>query len=55
MLPDLEKELVLQHLKVLESEFIKYFPDIDGDELGLIRSLFILRVKKFLIVCRMNF
>ena len=45
-LPNLEKELILQHFEALESEFIKYFPDIDNDELGLTRNLFILPVEK---------
>ena len=36
----------MQHLKALESEFIKYFPEIDNDELGLIRNPFILPVEK---------
>ena len=46
VLPDLEKELILQHLEALESEFTRYFPDIDGNELGLIRNLFILPIEK---------
>ena len=46
VLPDLEKELILQHLVVLESELIRYFPDIYDDELGLIRNPFILPVEK---------
>ena len=46
VLPDLEKELILQHLVELESEFIRYFPDIDDDELALIRNPFILPVEK---------
>ena len=46
MLPDLKKELILQHLEALESKFIKYFPDIDDDELGLIQNPFILPVEK---------
>ena len=46
VLPSLEKELILQHLEALESEFIKYFPEIDNDELGLIRNPFILPVEK---------
>ena len=46
VLPDLEKELILQHLEAQESEFIKYFSHIDDDELGLIRNPFILPVDK---------
>ena len=46
VLPDSKKELILQHFKALESEFIKYFPDIDDDDLGLIRNPFILPVEK---------
>ena len=46
VLPDLEKELILQHLEALESEFIKYFFEVDDDELGLIQILFILSVEK---------
>ena len=46
VLPDLEKELILQHLVELESEFIRYFPDIDDDELALVRNPFILPVEK---------
>ena len=46
VLPDLEKELVLQHLEAQESEFIQYFSHIDDDELGLIRNPFILPVDK---------
>ena len=46
MLLNLEKELILQHMEALESEFIKYFPEIDNNELGLIRNPFILPVEK---------
>ena len=46
VLPNLEKELILQHLEALESEFIKYFSEIDKNELGLIRNPFILPVGK---------
>ena len=46
VLPDLEKELILQHLKALESEFIKYSSDMDDDELGLLRNPIILPVEK---------
>ena len=28
VLPNLKKELILKHLEAIESEFIKYFPDI---------------------------
>ena len=42
----MEKKLILQHLEALESEFIKYFSEIDNDELGLIRNPFILPVEK---------
>ena len=45
MFPNLEK-LILQHLKALESEFMKYFPDIDDDELGSIRNPFIMPIEK---------
>ena len=38
--------MILQHLEALESEFIKYFPEVDNDELGLIRNPFILPVEK---------
>ena len=43
---DSQKELILQHLEALESEFMKYFPDINDDELGFIQNPFILPVKK---------
>ena len=46
MLSNLEKELILQHMEALESEFIKYFPEFDNDELGLIQNPFILPVEK---------
>ena len=46
VLPNLEKELFLHHLEALDSEFIKYFPEIDNDELGLIRNPFILPIEK---------
>ena len=46
VLPNLEKELILQHLEAQESEFIKYFSEIDKNELGLIRNPFILPVEK---------
>ena len=46
VLPDLEKELILQHLEALESDFIKYFFEVDDDELGLIQIPFILSVEK---------
>ena len=46
VLPDLEKELILQQLEELESEFIKYFPDIDDDELGSIQNFFILPIER---------
>ena len=39
--------MILQHLEALESEFIKYFPEIDNDELGLIRNPIIWPVEKF--------
>ena len=55
VLPDLEKGLILQHLVALESEFIRYFPDINDDELALVRNPFILPVTKFPMVSRMNF
>ena len=55
VLPNLKNKVILQHLEELKSEFIKYFPEIDDDELGLIRNPFILPVKKFLIVCRISF
>ena len=35
-------------MKVLESKLIKYFPDIDDDELGLVQNPFILPVEKVL-------
>ena len=38
--------MILQHLEALESDFIKYFPEVDNDELGLIRNPFILPVEK---------
>ena len=41
-----KKELISKHLEALESEFIKYFPDLDDDELGLIRSPVMLPVEK---------
>ena len=46
VLPALEKELILQHLEVLESEYTRYFPDIGDDEFGLIRNPFMLAVEK---------
>ena len=45
VLSNLENKVILQHLEELKSEFIKYFPEIDDDELGLIRNPFILPVK----------
>ena len=44
--PNLEKELILQHLEALALEFIKYFCEIDNYELGLIQNPFILPVEK---------
>ena len=46
VLSDSQKELILQHLEALKSEFMKYFPDINDDELGFIRNPFILPVEK---------
>ena len=46
MLLDLEKELILRHLVAQESEFIRYFSDIDHDEFALVRNPFILPVEK---------
>ena len=46
VLPNVEKEFILQHLEAPEPEFIKYFPEIDNDELGLIQNPFILPVEK---------
>ena len=46
VLSDSQKELILQHLEALESEFMKYFPDINDDELGFVQNPFILPVEK---------
>lgn len=44
VLPQFAKNEILQHLRVLENEFKRYFPELSDDVLDLVRNPFKLSV-----------